>query len=201
MNDSLVRIGPRVHPRTDGPDCSPAFPGTAAAGHRLRPRSLASTVNAPFRSWLFGLCLGSASLATVPAALAAQAAPGLEIVTEGITDGHATLSWDGPAASLYQLESSRSSSFEPALKRYAGPDTRSFVSGLEPGPHWFRVRSRPSDDAAWSSWSEPATVTIRPHSTTLAWTLFGAGAVLVVAIVGYITRSARALRSAEEGLA
>lgn len=158
-------------------------------------------MKAPLRSWLLGLCLGATTAAAAPGG---QAAPTLAIAAQGTTDGHVTLSWDSPAAAAaYELQSGRAPSFAAPLQRYAGPQQRSFLSGLEPGTHYFRVRRRVAgeDATAWGPWSAPVSVTIRPHSLTLAWSLFGAGAVLVAAIVAYLASAARQHRRGEEGLA
>ena len=86
----------------------------------------------------------------------------------------------------YQLQSVSTASFASPVPRYEGRDKASFISGLEDGVHYFRVRARPPDTHTWGEWSDPATVSVKHHSMTLAWILFGAGAVVFAATAAFV---------------
>ncbi len=124
----------------------------------------------------------------------AQTPPRLEVAGSGPTEGHITLVWsvDDTAGELvFELQEAPTTEFAAAQTCYTGGDRASFRSGLPAGEHAFRVRSRPQSSEAWSAWSEAVTIDIRPYPLAKAWTLFGIGAFLVVAITGYLFVASR----------
>ena len=160
-------------------------------------------------------CALSCALSAVPSSVGAVAGgdvarqgPVLEVVSAGSSEGHVRLAWSPSEVGsettssngdlVFQLEQSRSEQFESADVRYEGTDTGAFVSGLEAGNYWFRVRSAnrgasaPSGDANsispgdYGQWSQSVHVEIDPHSLTLAWSLFATGGLLVIGIVSFL---------------
>jgi hypothetical protein len=83
------------------------------------------------------------------------------------------------------------------MSRYRGPDSSSFISGLEDGDHYFRVRARDEDSKNWGPWSDPVTVPVRHHSLTLAWWLFGLGAGIFGATVAFLVANTRRAQPSE----
>jgi len=142
----------------------------------------------------------TALVSVAPASPGQSAAPSLEVTATGRTDGHATLVWapagDESRSPEFELQSSTSAGFSPSIRCYLGPDRASFRSGLTEGLHHFRVRERSGDGGAWGPWSETVTVEIRPYALETAWMLFGAGALLVASVLGYlVTANAEARRA------
>jgi hypothetical protein len=77
------------------------------------------------------------------------------------TTGHVDLVWSTEAPDpkiTYELASAPTSEFEASVTRYQGADTRSFVSGLPGGSHFFRVRILDSETAG--PWSTPLEVEV-----------------------------------------
>jgi hypothetical protein len=75
------------------------------------------------------------------------------------TTGHVDLVWapqeENPAyaALSYQLVSSATKDFSNKITHYKGPDMRSFISGLEGRPYYFRVRAVGPNEKV-GPWSE-----------------------------------------------
>jgi hypothetical protein len=121
-------------------------------------------------------------------------APGVEFTDEleqESSEGHLILAWmtdveGGQHAIEYQLEYSPSADFAEAELWYQGPQERSFVSGLGSGEHFYRVRTRMNAEAPWGPWSEPMHITVKLQDMTIAWILFGVGAVMFVCIAAFI---------------
>lgn len=77
------------------------------------------------------------------------------------TTGHVDLVWSTQAPDpkiTYELASAPTSEFEASVTRYQGVDTRSFVSGLPGGSHYFRVRILDSENPG--PWSRPLEVDV-----------------------------------------
>jgi len=137
------------------------------------------------------LCALAAALLAAPAALAQ---PSARFLTENDPDnpeGHITIKWtaDGGAAA-HQLQYDTDADFSDPLVWHEGADTESFISGLEDGEHYFRVRSREADEEAWGPWSATLTVEVDRQSLTLAWSLFGVGSAMFLCIAAFIGRHA-----------
>lgn len=105
------------------------------------------------------------------------------------SEGHTTLSWtlpeDRPGVYHYELVSAASARFAQVEPRYKGPDLATFVSGLEEGETWFRVRAIGESGTA-GPWSEPVSVAVDYASAAEVWRLLGLGMVVLIATVATI---------------
>jgi len=153
----------------------------------------------PFH-WLIALALCAASLAHAQPLQArfvvtpSGADPSTPISLENNT-GHVTLHWetaeDADAPAFYQVEQSLDPDFASTLKWYEGHSRQAFISGIEDGDHYYRVRSRPDESSEWGGWSEPLHIRVERQSLTLAWGLFATGAGMFACIVGFIVYHTR----------
>jgi len=115
-----------------------------------------------------------------------------------VREGYISLSWEaGEGHTVYELQSVCSGAFSDTVSRYQGPDTTSFISGLEDGDHYFRVRARHTESENWGPWSDPIIVPVRHHSMTLAWWLFGLGAGIFGMTVAFVIANARRAQPSE----
>lgn len=108
---------------------------------------------------------------------------------EKTDQGYVTLRWEVPVTDpphLYELQSSPFAAFKDPLIRYQGPDTSSFVSGLNNGDTYFRVRALDAEKRALSPWSKPVTVQVDYPSAKKVVYLLILGGVVFVATVGSI---------------
>ena len=105
-------------------------------------------------------------------------------------DGYAQLSWtveDDSVHWVYQLEEGRLPGFEDTILRHEGPQHSSFVSGLEDGTSYFRVRARhPDRPDGWSEWSQTLEIEVQHYSRSFALTLMGIGAVVFLATATFL---------------
>ncbi len=103
--------------------------------------------------------------------------------------GYVQLSWtwDGDLNSNYsfELQQATSQSFENPELIYEGPDFATFLSGLDNGHYYFRIRAVNGNQSK-SSWSSPAVVEVEHHSLSLALSLFGLGALVFAITVGIV---------------
>lgn len=134
-------------------------------------------------------------LLAVPTVCAEQ--PEVAFTVDEVTEtkkGAVSLEWEGTEAGLvYQLQSAPTDAFEDCLPRYEGPETASFLSGLEDGQYFFRVRARRADASVWGPWSSPIRIDSNHHSMSLAWKLCAMGAFLFLCIVGFVVINSRSL--------
>ncbi len=101
-------------------------------------------------------------------------------------DGYIGLSWDSEAeGGIFELQESTSVDFESYRVVYKGPDLATFVSGLENGQYFYRVRR---NDGAWSS---PIELQVKHHTLQLAFSLFGLGALVFVLTAWVIIKGTR----------
>jgi hypothetical protein len=63
---------------------------------------------------------------------------------------------------------------------YHGPDRASFISGLNNGTYYYRVKSEDSD------WSKTLVVEVKHHSLRLAMILFAVGGVVFLLTVAVV---------------
>ena len=101
--------------------------------------------------------------------------------------GDVILYWDtGETNAIHQVEHSRNAEFSSPDTWYEGPSRQAFLSGIEGGEHFYRVRARRDDTRRWGAWSETIRVNVERQSLALAWKLFAVGGALFVSIAGFI---------------
>ncbi|MFS8615315.1 MAG: hypothetical protein FWJ85_00720 [Solitalea sp.] len=104
------------------------------------------------------------------------------------TDGHVRLEWESPGAlpgDLYQVQQAGDRSFGKPKIIYQGPDRATFVSGLENGTYYFRVRAPQQD------WSNVLELTVAHHSLALTYTLLGLGGIVFLCTAGMVLHGVR----------
>jgi len=101
------------------------------------------------------------------------------------------LEWEG-AEGPYELQSANSRDFDPADVEYRGPDRASFISGLENGTYFYRVRAKDG------LWSDVLLLEVKHQSLQLAFTLFGLGAIVFFLTVWVVVSGARKVQSEQE---
>lgn len=129
-------------------------------------------------------------------AIAQSPAPVFENPADVFTEsGYVQLSWDlDPTVTVgkayhFELEQDTEEFFATPKQIYRGPDFATFLSGLKDGHYYYRVRL--VADAGSSAWSDPVMVRVEHHSLSLAFTLFGLGAVVFLLTVGIIVQGNR----------
>ncbi len=101
-------------------------------------------------------------------------------------EGHVLLNWGViKGAEGYEL-------VEGEKVRYAGPDLAFFASGLEAGPHEFRVR------ADGGPWSETLEVVVDYPAAWKVWTLLGVGLAVFVLTVATVLKGFVRQQAGEE---
>ncbi len=111
-------------------------------------------------------------------------------------EGHVSLKWASDRESemlVYELQTATDAGFSEPLQLYEGGDDALFMSGLEEGRYFFRVRGRHIDNDAWGPWSPSVELVCDHHSFVLMWTLFASGGLMFVLIVSFIVVNARSL--------
>ncbi len=93
------------------------------------------------------------------------------------------LAWQ-PTAESAEYEVEYSGQNRQAVLQYRGPDLACFVTGLEEGEHYFRVRQ------SGGTWSEPVAVTVKfpPLSQVLIGLVSGALLLIITVaaiVIGY----------------
>lgn len=102
-------------------------------------------------------------------------------------DGHVKLEWGvaGDAGTQYELQQAGDESFGEAKVIYQGPDRASFVSGLENGTYFFRVRAQGQD------WSNVMKLEVAHHSLTFTFVLLGLGGIVFLCTAGMVLYGVR----------
>lgn len=109
--------------------------------------------------------------------------------------GYIKLSWEWPpghedaSTHEFELQQAQDDRFSSNTPIYQGQDFATFLSGLRNGDYYYRVRVKQGSD--WSDWSKPVRVEVRHHSLSLAFTLFGLGALVFLLTVGIIVQGNR----------
>ena len=124
-----------------------------------------------------------------PAIVSAQDIPAPVFLNErelSSNSGYLSLNWDYSDSTdiTFVLEASRDSLFKDADILYEGPDRATFISGLEDGKYFYRLRA--FDGNQYSAWSGVTRVLIKHHSLSFALFLFGVGMLVFAATVGII---------------
>jgi hypothetical protein len=101
------------------------------------------------------------------------------------SNGYVKLEWENGDNASYELQQATSADFADSRTIYKGPDKASFISGLEDGNYYFRVRS------AEGPWSLPVQLIVKHQSLQLAFTLFGIGAVVFLLTVFVVIKGVR----------
>lgn len=111
----------------------------------------------------------------------------------GSNAGYAQLRWTPPPGDsesdvhwVFQLQEGRSEDFARTDRQYEGQHTSSFVSGLEDGAFYFRVRARHPDQQEWGEWSRTLRVDVQHHARSFALTLMGIGAAVFLATAAFL---------------
>ena len=146
------------------------------------------------------------TLASLASALSFGAAPVASFVTEEpedpVASSHFTLEWtaeaDGDGPVTFELRQSSELDFAEYRVRYEGQDRASFLAGLPEGDHYFQVRASTPGNGSEGPWSDPFQLTIEYQSLTLAWLLFGVGAVVFLATLGLVVAGSAKARREEE---
>lgn len=86
---------------------------------------------------------------------------------------------------LFELQQATDASFETAQSVYQGKDGGTFISGLENGIYYYRVR------AGNGLWSAPLSIEVQHHSLTLAIFLMVVGAAVFLMTLLMILRASK----------
>ena len=108
------------------------------------------------------------------------------------TGGYYRLTWEnGPDASAFQLQESRSAEFTQAKVIYQGGDLASVISGRSNGEYHYRIRQVDEEGSPVSAWSESLQVTVEHHPLGRAFVFFTIGLVVFVITLVAIMRGSR----------
>lgn len=103
-----------------------------------------------------------------------------------VQEGYVTLVWTrDPQAAGYRVLG------ESGRVLYEGRMRQTFLSGLPDGVHEFRVASVDEQGEVIREGPQPVTVTVEHWPLALAWTLFGVGAVVMLALVTVLVIGSR----------
>lgn len=90
---------------------------------------------------------------------------------------------------VFELQRATLADFADAKTYYRGPDLATYISGLANGTYYYRLREV-NEDRIISHWSSPVSVQVEHHSLSLAFTLFGIGALVFVLTLIVVVRGA-----------
>ena len=112
--------------------------------------------------------------------------PILSLAKENLSeDGHIKIEWDMPVAHAeVELQQAETKDFSDATIVYRGPDNATFISGLEDGTYYYRIRK------VDGSWSDFISVNVKHHSLSLAISLFVAGSIVFLLTVWVVVKGA-----------
>lgn len=99
--------------------------------------------------------------------------------------GYHQLEWEATPDVATEVQQATLSDFENAKTLYKGMDRASYISGLENGTYFFRVREEGGE------WSPTLTLTVQHQSLQLAFTLFGLGALVFLLTVWVVVKGTR----------
>ena len=102
-----------------------------------------------------------------------------------LTSGHVRLDWVSDDGEHFILEQATSEDFQDARVIYEGPDKASFISGLNNGIYYFRIKSDGDDG------SDQVKTVVEYQSLSLAFSLFGVGAIVFILTSAVIIRGSQ----------
>lgn len=117
-------------------------------------------------------------------------------------DGHAQLVWGDSLRNQgyrFELQQSTDANFTEVERLYTGPDFARYLSGLNNGSTYYRIRAIDPETEQTGPWSETVDLTVDHHPLSLALGLAGTGLVVflltvaVVVIGSYRTRKQASL--------
>ncbi|MFN6944663.1 MAG: hypothetical protein ACK4ND_06925 [Cytophagaceae bacterium] len=100
-------------------------------------------------------------------------------------NGHIKLQWDATDHAIVEVQKSQTPNFSDFSIVYKGIDRASFISGLDNGLHYFRVRE------VDSGWSPTLTLEVKHQSLKLAFILFSMGALVFLLTVFVVVKGAK----------
>jgi hypothetical protein len=112
--------------------------------------------------------------------------PTLKLEKENLSeDGHIKIEWDMTVAHAeVELQQAKREDFSDATIIYHGPDNATFISGLEDGTYYYRIRK------VDGTWSDFIRVKVKHHSLSLAISLFAAGSIVFLLTVWVVVNGA-----------
>lgn len=115
-----------------------------------------------------------------------EKSPVLSLAKENLSeDGHIKIEWDMSVAHAeVELQQATREDFSDATIVYNGPDNATFISGLEDGTYYYRIRK------VDGSWSDFVRVNVKHHSLSLALSLFVAGSIVFLLTVWVVVKGA-----------
>ena len=135
---------------------------------------------------IYGIILLLILICQVSPAIAAEVEFSLDSDQTTSSSGYIKLEWRSEIdAEEFELQQSTNKDFSDAKLIYFGPDKASFISGLENGVYYYRVRAQNGD------WSETLQVTVEHQSMKLAYTLFALGFVVFALTTFVVIRGAQ----------
>lgn len=103
-------------------------------------------------------------------------------------DGHLKLEWS-PAKTArglqFEVQQADNPAFDETKVIYQGPDRATFVSGLENGTYFFRVRVKGQE------WSDVLEMKVVHHSLSLTYILLGLGGMVFLCTAGMVLHGVR----------
>ncbi len=119
-----------------------------------------------------------------------------------VASSHFSLEWtagaDDDEELHFELRQSGGPDFADPRVRYEGPDRATFLAGLPEGDHYFQIRAKTPDADSAGPWSDSFHLTIQYQSLTLAWFLFGVGAVVFLATLVLVVAGSTKARREEK---
>ena len=103
-------------------------------------------------------------------------------------NGYYKLEWDSSPGAEVELQRSSSSDFNEVMVIYNGVDRASYISGLENGTYYFRVRE------LGGKWSQTLVLEVQHQSLTLAFTLFGLGGFVFLLTVLVVVKGSKQMQ-------
>lgn len=142
-------------------------------------------------------CLALVSAAGI-AAVPATAAPDVEFhesIPETTREGHVTLDWKHIEGQAFEVQKATQADFSDARVLLRGRGHSLFVSGLERGSNYFRIRALDTRGGDQGSWSQTLEIQVDYPSRAEVIALMAVGAavflILVTAIVSSFLRDRR----------